>query len=299
MEFGKLANIEAVDFSLAPVNERTTAVLGGTATTNLAVYVGCPVWGVAEWNGKIYPKGTKAVDYLYHYSRQFATIELNVTHYRTPNDATLHNWKHSTGKDFLFCPKFPQEISHFYKLFNCQEKISYFLGQMEKLGEKLGCMFVQLAPNFTIASLPILTQFLANLPENMPLAIEFRHDSWFSHQQLDSRACDLLESFDVATVITDVAGRRDVSHANLTNKTAMIRFVGNELHPSDYQRIDAWVQRISLWKSQGLEKLYFFAHEPDNALAPVIADYFLEKVNAQLSLQLKRPQFLQEDLTLF
>ncbi|MFN0204048.1 MAG: DUF72 domain-containing protein [Bacteroidia bacterium] len=299
MEFGKLENIENVDFSLAPLSERSLAVLGGKAAEKLAVYVGCPVWGVAEWNGKIYPKGTKAADYLYHYSRQFATIELNVTHYRTPNDATLHNWKHSTAKDFLFCPKFPQEISHYYKLYNCQEKTDYFLGQVAKLGEKLGCMFIQLAPTFGISSLPILTDFLAKLPEHLPLAIEFRHPSWFAAQKLDDRACDLLESFDVATVITDVAGRRDVSHANLTNATAMIRFVGNELHTSDYQRIDEWVERIFVWKKQGLEKLYFFAHEPDNSLAPTIADYFLEKLNAKLELSVKRPTFLNEGLTLF
>jgi hypothetical protein len=61
----------------------------------------------------------------------------------------------------------------------------------------------------------------------------------------------MLES-GVGTVITDVAGRRDVLHMRLTTPVAFISFVTNSLHPKDYVRADAWVETNKTWVgSQG------------------------------------------------
>ncbi|PIY12503.1 MAG: hypothetical protein COZ18_01865 [Flexibacter sp. CG_4_10_14_3_um_filter_32_15] len=43
---------------------------------------------------------------MYHYSRQFDSIELNVTHYQIPPEERILKWKEMTPKGFLFCPKF-------------------------------------------------------------------------------------------------------------------------------------------------------------------------------------------------
>jgi hypothetical protein len=53
----------------------------------------------------------------------------------------------------------------------------------------------------------------------------------------------------------------------------VIRFVGNNLHGTDYSRVDAWVERIVLWLESGLREVYFFSHEPDNLFAPELAQY--------------------------
>jgi uncharacterized protein YecE (DUF72 family) len=66
--------------------------------------------------------------------------------------------------------------------------------------------------------------------------------------------------------------------------------VGNSLHPSDFQRLDAWVERIAAWLVQGLQQLYFFLHQPDNTLAPELAVYFIERLNQRCQLQLAVPQ---------
>ena len=52
----------------------------------------------------------------------------------------------------------------------------------------------------------------------------------------------ILERLKKGTVITDTAGRRDCLHMKLTSADIFIRFVGNSLHESDYQRIDDWVE---------------------------------------------------------
>ena len=79
-------------------------------------------------------------------------------------------------------------------------------------------------------------------------------------------------------MITDVAGRRDVLHQRLTTNTVLIRFVGNNLHPTDYERIDDWVFKIKEWIDRGLSNVYFFTHEPDNILAPELAFYLFEQI---------------------
>jgi hypothetical protein len=70
--------------------------------------------------------------------------------------------------------------------------------------------------------------------------------------------------------------------------------VGNNLHATDYSRIDAWVLRIQQWLMQGLEELYFFVHQSEEANSPVLAAYLIKQLNAVCGLQLPVPQFVQE-----
>ena len=53
-----------------------------------------------------------------------------------------------------------------------------------------------------------------------------------------------FKSHTTGTAITDTVGRRDVIHMRLTNTTALIRFITNDLHPTNYLHIDKWSERI-------------------------------------------------------
>ncbi|WP_373330873.1 DUF72 domain-containing protein [Salmonirosea aquatica] len=68
--------------------------------------------------GKIYPSNAKDKDFLYHYTRQFNTIELNMTHYQIPSDDTIDRWRDTAPEGFKYCPKWPQIISHDAQLLN-------------------------------------------------------------------------------------------------------------------------------------------------------------------------------------
>lgn len=279
MEFGKLPDISKVDFGLppdAPQTERLLASLPEEAGAPL-FFIGCTGWSMKEWVGRVYPKGTKAKDYLKAYSHQFNTIELNTTHYRIPDEETIEKWYRESEADFRFCPKVPQSISHSQNLGLGTALIPSFCESILGLKEKLGCCFLQLPPYFDIRRLPVLEKFLKAFPPEIPLAIELRHESWFSNPQNGEAVFSLLEHHHIAPVITDVAGRRDVLHMRLTNGTAMVRFVGNGLHPTDFSRIDEWITRLAGWFRKGLREAYFFPHEPDNLLAPELAAYVLEK----------------------
>jgi uncharacterized protein YecE (DUF72 family) len=290
MKFGKLHDLSQVDFRLPPLNADNKVILGGSpSSAGFQPFVGCPMWGNKGWVGKLYPKGVKAADYLSYYSQSFNTIELNSTHYRIPTHEISSRWYDMAAEGFEFCPKIPQTISHYRKLINCEEEIQRFADSVSLFGEKMGCAFVQLHPTFGPNLIRNLAWFLDTFPDSIPLAIEFRHEEWFQNHRLIPEAEDLLMSNHTAAVITDVAGRRDVLHTSLTNKIAMIRFVGNQLIDSDYTRADAWMERIAHWVDYGLEKLYFFVHEPDDTFAPEMGTYVIKKLNQRFGLDLTIP----------
>jgi uncharacterized protein YecE (DUF72 family) len=293
MDFGKLATIEAVDFTLPHDAPQTTRILTSATKITPAIYIGCPIWANKEWLGKIYPSSAKEKDYLYHYTRQFNTIELNTTHYRIPDIETIERWKKASARGFTFCPKFPQVISHDNQLEDTEELTHAFCDSIRNLGEHLGISFLQLPPYFMPRQLPVLERFLQNFPKDIDLAVEFRHPDWFKNNEAH-KAFDVLEKYKISTVITDVAGRRDVLHQHLTTPAAVIRFVGHGLHPTDYTRIDAWVEKLLQWLEEGLHTLYFFVHEPENTFSPELVSYMINLINKRGIHTITAPRFIPQ-----
>lgn len=275
MDFGKLPSVDHVDFTLPPEPPFNRAILEKAAlqTSQPGIFLGATGYNMRPWVGKWYPMGSKDKDYLRHYGAQFNTIEHNTTHYRIPDEAIVARWYQDTPSDFRFCPKIPQTISHARDLGLNGGQIELFCTQIAGLKEKLGPCFLQLPPYFSPRDLPVLMRFAEIFPKNISLAVEVRHEAFFKDDAFADDYFQLLADENMATVITDVAGRRDVCHMRLTHSSVLIRFVGNALHSSDYTRVQDWALRLNQWFEQGLNAVYFFTHEPDNLLAPDLAAY--------------------------
>jgi uncharacterized protein YecE (DUF72 family) len=290
MEFGRVKNPDEIDFALPPDAIGTAQLLARQNIDNeRLVYVGCPVWGVKEWVGSYYPAQAKEKDFLQHYTCQFNTIELNSTHYHTPSPETVRKWKEVSAEGFKFCPKLPQSISHERQLQHVEPLMDEFCLNIKGLDEKLGVCFLQLPPYFSPAGLPVLEAFLKRYSAEIMLAVEFRHEDFFKPPHFD-KAFDILEKYKASSVLTDVAGRRDVLHQRLTNDTVLVRWVGEQLHPTDFVRLDMWVEKLSEWIRKGLGTVYFFIHQSENITSPDLARYFLPKLNETLGLNLRPPR---------
>ena len=262
MDFGRLPNINHVDFTLPSDHPDTANVLGNEKADRSIIYTGCPIWTEKGWVGKIYPLKTVEKDYLHYYAKKFNTIELNTTHYRIPDDATLERWVKAVNPGFKFSPKIPQLISHAPDIMQMTDLMQYFIEQMFKLHEHLGVSFLQLPPTFGPKKLSHLLNFLDTIPAEFKLAIELRHQDWFTDSIEVEDLFQYMKEKEISTVITDVAGRRDVLHQRLTSKKVLIRFTANDLHPSDFRRLEDWTNRLKLWLANGLEEIYFFVHTP-------------------------------------
>ena len=80
----------------------------------------------------------------------------------------------------------------------------------------------------------------------------------------------------------------------LTTPTAFIRFVGNDLHPTDYTRVDAWIQRIKKWIEQGVEKIYFFMHQNEEINSPEMCKYVIEQLNKHCNANMPELSFVEQ-----
>ena len=304
MEFGRVtpAELPEVDFTLPPDTELTIKTLKAAKNDNpLQVHVGCAKWGRKEWLGKIYPLKTKEAAFLDEYVKHFDCIELNATFYNIYGPETIAKWKDkaATTPGFKFCPKFAQNITHIRRLKNAEEITTKYYEGIMAFGDNLGPLFLQVGDNFTPKSFPDLKAYLENLPKDVPVFLELRHKEWFATKEYRDQIFNQLHQLNIGAVITDASGRRDVVHMELPTPHAFIRFVGNSLHPTDYARIDEWVQRIKQWQQMGLQSVWFFMHQHDERYSPELADYTVEQMNKHLGTSLLRPHFIDRDKGLF
>jgi uncharacterized protein YecE (DUF72 family) len=300
LDFGRLPSIDHVDFTL-PADFAGNKILLNSKSQNVPfnLFVGCPVWGEKEWLGTIYPKNAKEKDLLSYYSRQFNCIELNTTYYRIPLLSTVTGWKNSTPDNFSFCPKIPKEISHTRQLSNTRDLTLAFCEVMQQLENKLGTFFLQLPPWFEPDRANMLKQFILEFPPHLKLAVEFRNEKWFTEKVQLEELFSFFEEREIGTVLTDTAGRRDVLHMRLTTTTAFIRFTANDLHPTDFPRMDSWAERLKVWKAEGVETIYFFVHSPTHGQMPRLVNYAVKKMNEVLGTSLEPCRFIEEQQTLF
>ena len=157
---------------------------------------------------------------------------------------------------------------------------------------------LQLGKNFSVKKIDNLVNYLPSLPKDIPVFVEARHITWFEGEGRKN-LFDTLHTLNLGSIISDVAGRRDCVHMELTTPHAMIRFVGNDLHPTDYSRVDAWVQRIKTWKEMGLQSLWFFVHEADENNSPAMAEYLITKLNQEIGINIQPPKLIKQNNLLF
>lgn len=303
MDFGKLTNEElvAVDFSLPTDGAQTELTLAGLQpAASPEFYVGCAKWGRKEWVNMIYPPKTKEANFLDEYVKHFNSIELNAVFYSIPKPDLIRKWKDKADQNatngFLFFPKFSRTISHIKRLKEAEAATDLYLSSIYEFGSYLGPCFLQLGDNFSPANLDILENYLKQLPVDLKVFVELRHQSWFSDPQYRSQLFQMLSKLNKGAIITDASGRRDCVHMELTIPEVFIRFVGNGMahQASDFARVDEWVLRLKDWLSHGLSKVYFFLHQHDEKDTPILANYTIQQFNKHLGSNIPEIRFLGE-----
>jgi len=148
------------------------------------ILVGTSGFAYKEWKGIFYPEDLPTKKYLSYYAQHFSTTEVNNTFYRMPTAKLCEGWYAEVPDDFLFTLKLSQRITHFKRLRNVDDEMSFFLDSAAGLKEKLGPILVQLPPNFK-KDTEVLEGFLDKFASKGKLAFEFRHESWFADEVYD------------------------------------------------------------------------------------------------------------------
>lgn len=299
MEFGRVPEqeLDKIDFPLPDEPAFNKEILSGHPVKAPKIYVGCAKWGRTEWVGKIYPPKTKERNFLDKYVEHYNSIELNAVHHKLYGEKAISKWADKAkGRDFLFCPKVYKGLTHSGKLDSRKFVFNEFFRGIRAFGEHLGPVFVQVNEKFSPKRKEELFTFLTALPNDMQFFLEVRHPAWFASEKQKTELFSFLKDHSIGAVITDTAGRRDCAHMHLTIPKIFIRFVGNSLHKTDYNRMDQWVDRMKYWLDKGLQELYFFMHMHDESTSPELTVYLIERMNKVLGIHLQKPMFIDQSL---
>lgn len=294
MKFGHTDHPGGIDFTLPEDDIQNKLILGGKRPDNkLKLYLGCPVFSDRSYVGPVYPKGTKTDAYLSAYARQFNTVEINSFRYGIPDFDKLKRWKEAVDDDFRFSMKVHDRVTYQKDISGdtARYEMDRFLEVCDFFGHKAGIPFLLLPSYYKGERLKTLARFLYDLPDDFKVAVEFRDREGIDNEQIN----EVLVQKSYPLILTDTPGRRDMLHMRLTSKTAFIRFAGALLHPSDGERMHALADRIASWYDQGLETVYFFAHQ----MAPY--KYMAAENIRQLILELKQknvPAIIREPVDL-
>ena len=231
------------------------------ATVNF--YVGTSGYSYKEWKGKFYPPKLPAKQMLPYYSQHFRTVEINYTFRRMPTASLLERWAGAVSADFQFVLKAPEQITHRKRLKDADDALAKFLEIAGTLKQRLGPLLFQLPPTFK-KDASRLRAFLALLPLQRRVALEFRHPSWF-----DDEVFGLLREHHVALCIADADDDLAVPFAATTDWGCL------RLRRAEYDdaALKAWVKRVH--KQDWRATFVFFKHE-DEGKGPQLAKRFLE-----------------------
>lgn len=242
------------------------------------IRIGTQGWNYDAWTGPFYPDGTRPVNFLSIYSRAFNTVEVDSTFYAIPAATTIRGWYDRTPADFIFALKLPQEITHEHRLRDSSGATEEFFERVRELGPKLGPVLVQMGPDFEPGELPALVEFLGRIPDDVRVAIEFRHRGWITDGVLA-----LLRERNVALTLVDgrwIPRKTMLALARRpTANFAYIRWMGPNRDLVDYSRVqvdrtrevEQWMATTSDLAEKGVQEIFIYVANHFSGHSPATA----------------------------
>ncbi len=155
-----------------------TTLLGGSAgDIHMKIWVGTSGYVYPEWRGVLYPPGTSSAKMLTLYAEHFPLVELNFSYYRIPTANQLARMMKRVPVAFQFMVKAHKSITHEPD----RRQLKVFAAGLTPLsqGRQLMGVLCQFPQRFhkTQANQEWIATIQAELTD-VPLAVEFRHESW-------------------------------------------------------------------------------------------------------------------------
>ncbi len=176
----------------------------------MKVYVGTSGW-VYDWN----PDG---LDW-YVKNSGLNAVELNASFYRFPFKNMVLSWS-KKGRDLRWSVKVNRSITHAHKLNErCYPIMEKFLRLFEPMDDLIDFYLLQLPPSFVRNEKNVqrLLKFVERF--SVPLAVEFRHESWIDEETVNLAQDFFIVSFD-SPMGTWIVKTHDVVYLRMHGRTA-------------------------------------------------------------------------------
>jgi uncharacterized protein YecE (DUF72 family) len=221
------------------------------------IFAGTSGFAYPAWKPGFYPDKLPAKKFLNHYATVLNAVEINYTFRRLPSASTLQGWVEQTPEHFRFALKAHQRLTHIQRL-QVTEFNEIFFKAVDPLRVtgRLGPILVQLAPNLKL-DLELLRGFAASVPNDIPLAFEFRNKSWF-----EEPVYDLLASRNFALCLAE--SEKLVVPERITADFVYFRLRKESYSDDELADVRA---KCEAMQAQGKNVYVFFKHEetPDGA----------------------------------
>lgn len=146
------------------------------------IFTGCAGWSLGrEHSAAFTAEGT----HLQRYAARLNCAEINSSFYRPHRQQTYQRWAASVPVGFRFSVKVPKLISHVQRLQACDQALDEFVLQCSGLGDRLGCLLVQLPPSLAFDE-SVAEAFFISIRRCFPgpVVLEPRHESWTGAEAL-------------------------------------------------------------------------------------------------------------------
>lgn len=207
------------------------------------LWIGTSGWQYKDWRGRFYPERLPQIQWLPYYGERFDTVEVNNTFYRLPKREAFQGWADRSPDGFVVTVKVSRYLTHIRRLREPEGPAALLLERAQPLVDagKLGPLLVQLPPNMSV-DIARLCDTLAAFPRHLRIAVEPRHDSWWT----DDVAAALAQH-DAALVWAD-RGSKVITPLWRTASWGYVRLHEGRATPRPcYGRtaLDSWVERIA------------------------------------------------------
>ncbi len=216
------------------------------------LYAGTSGFAYPGWSPAFYPPGLKADRYLEFYARSFPACELNNTFYQRPTAARVASWLAATPPEFRFSVKGQRGATMRALLIDAPGSVEWLLESLRPFGERLGTVLFRVPENVTRND-ERLAALLEAWPPDVPLTMEFQHDSWLVDEVIDP-----LRRRNVALCATDLDELPEPPTIRLTAGFLYLRLRRTTYEPAD---IEAWAGRIAPFLEAGHDVFAFFKHD--------------------------------------
>ncbi|MBW2053308.1 MAG: DUF72 domain-containing protein [Deltaproteobacteria bacterium] len=169
------------------------------AASSCRLWVGTCGYSYKEWvETGFYPPDTKPGKMLSLYVKQFPITELNYTWYQMPRAEAVERQRRQTPSQFMFAAKLTRSLTHEVEPGAWRDQATAYRDGIAPLvqAKQLSAVLVQLPPGFdrSVKNRAYLAKLLDAL-EGLPLAVEFRHNSWAADRvfaELEKRRVTLV-----------------------------------------------------------------------------------------------------------
>jgi uncharacterized protein YecE (DUF72 family) len=216
----------------------------------------------------LYPPEFQGKSRLTYYASLFNSLEVNSSFYKTPQASTVAKWSESVPENFQFTFKLSKAVTHAKSLHFNAADIDRFIDVINCIGNKKGCLLIQLPPALKIDYLHKLQDLLECLQNADPLntwrrAIEFRNVAWYTKS-----VYNLLEAYNVSLVLHDLPASATPTD-EVPNAVKYLRFHGpGGTYRGSYENrfLADHAAKINDWLTEGKEVYFYFNNTMGDAL---------------------------------